>query len=91
MTRNDIAAIRAHHPCHSAGTCDLCDLISEVLRLRAVADRVRDLANRAEPDTWVAINRHGDIRIAVPKGPRGQFTLAHPHPPQRPLNIEETS
>ncbi len=60
MTRNDIAAIRAHHPCHSAGTCDLCDLISEVLRLRAVADRVRDLANRAEPDTWVSLVGRSD-------------------------------
>lgn len=38
---NHIANIRATHPCHRAGTCDLCDLIAEVIELRAEMRAIR--------------------------------------------------
>jgi hypothetical protein len=36
----------------------------------------------ALPGTWVAVNRDGEVRVVVPKGPPGQFTLAYSHRPE---------
>ena len=43
-------------------------------------DRLRRLLELEGPGTWIAVNAAGDLRVVVPKGPQGQYTLAHPRP-----------
>lgn len=45
-------------------------------------DRLAALLDDALPGTWVAVNQAGEIRVVVPKGPQGQYTLAVPHRPE---------
>ena len=47
----------------------------------ATADKIDALLDDALPGTWVAVNRDGRVRVVVPKGPQGQYTLVVPHDP----------
>lgn len=44
-------------------------------------DHLRALLADALPDTLVAIAPSGEVRVVVPSGTRGRYSLAMPHDP----------
>lgn len=63
------AVAHEHHALHVAITH---------LPLKAIAHALE----QTTADSWVAVNRNGDVRLVVPKG--NGYTLARPQPRKKP-------